>query len=331
MIARKIFVAFILLASLLVALILNHAKPSFKSDPNPIVIRIEKGWTLKHIAQVLRDQNVIQSQSFFKVLGKMSGQSNRFKYGTYRFERNRYWKILSQLGSGQTYKIKATIPEGWTAWQVGVKLTELGILSEPDSLVRLARDKKLEGMLFPDTYFFEPQSDSQTITSTMLEQFKKNFSPAFEERARTLRLSPQQIVTLASIIEREARADEERAQISAVYHNRLKRRMPLEADPTVQYALSQGQAWKERLTYKDLKMTSPYNTYRVQGLPPGPICSPGLKSIQAALYPENTGNLYFVADGTGRHVFSKTYSDHLKAVAISRRNARREAVRTRKP
>ena len=133
-------------------------------------------------------------------------------------------------------------------------------------------------------------------------------------------MTEDQILVLASIIEREARVDDERAVIASVYHNRLRKRMALEADPTVQYALSDGQFWKERLTKKDLKVKSPYNTYLRPGLPPGPVCNPGLKSIQAALHPASTDYLYFVADGAGRHRFSTNLKSHIEFQKALRKN-----------
>ena len=168
----------------------------------------------------------------------------------------------------------------------------------------------LEGYLFPDTYYVPRNIRARTMIETMLARFRAVFDDSLAQRTRQIGFTAHEILTLASIIEREARVEEERPIISGVFHRRLKLRRPLEADPTVEYALGMR---KKRLLYKDLEVDSPYNTYRYPGLPPGPICNPGRASILAALYPAETPYLYFVAKGDGTHEFTSSERDHLNA------------------
>lgn len=268
-----------------------------------VLVRVEKGESAKAVAQKLKEKDVIQSSTLFLALARVSGASRNIRYGPYQFEKNRTWKIVRKLARGQTYRVKVSIPEGWAAFQAAQRLAAEGIIQDAESFAALVDERKLEGRLFPSTYFFEPGSDNETVIKIFLNQFDKACPPE-------MRVSSAALI-LASIIEREAAVDDERPVISSVYHNRLKKRMPLEADPTVQYAIGKGRGWKERILYKDLKINSPYNTYRTRGMPPGPICSPGMGSIQAALEPAQTPYFYFVADGTGRHQFFKDHRSHL--------------------
>jgi len=171
----------------------------------------------------------------------------------------------------------------------------------------------LEGKLFPSTYLFADNTPAQKVIDEMLREYKKNIGPLLKKYRTDL--TERQVLTLASIVEREAVVHDERPKIAAVYLNRFRMGKRLEADPTVQYALGfalkENRYWKKGLTYKDLKINSPYNTYRNAGLPPGPICNPGAKSVEAVLNPQpNFNALYFVADNTGRHAFSHTFHEH---------------------
>ena len=167
---------------------------------------------------------------------------------------------------------------------------------------------KLEGYLFPETYYFETGSSEDKVINTMVEQFNAKFTVEFEKRLKVLKLSKYSAVILASIVEKEARMPEERPLIAGVFYNRLKKRWYLESCATVLYALGKH---KKRLTYKDLEIDSPYNTYKRFGLPPGPISNPGLASIKAVLYPAKTDSMFFIVDGSGGHDFSRYYSEHL--------------------
>ena len=171
--------------------------------------------------------------------------------------------------------------------------------------------KNLEGFLYPDTYYFDKESTEKEVLSAMLKRFEQVYNDKFKEKQKEMGLTLQQVVNLASIIEKEAVVNEDRPMIASVFYNRLKIGMPLQSDATLQYAFDKR---KERVMYKDLKVDSPYNSYLNKGLPPTPICSPGVKSIEAALYPSNTDYLYFVATVGGKNNYSKTYKEHLKHV-----------------
>ena len=295
------------------ALLFITVKPSFKNDPNPVLVKIPRGASARQTAQLLEEQGVIHSPLFFLFLVKWSGKSSILQHGAYLLEKNHYFQTVEKLKKGFTHSLKITIPEGWNSFQIARRLEAVRIIPDLEMFMKFVEKNHYEGMLFPNTYFFEPLSDFEEICQGMLEQFKKNYSEKFVQRAKELNLTQKQVLTIASIIEKESQVDFDRPLVSSVYHNRLKKGFALQADPTVQYALSNGRSWKEKLYYKDLEVQSPYNTYRVRGLPPGPICNPGLKSIEAALYPADTNYLFFVADGKGGHYFFSTYRDHIKS------------------
>jgi UPF0755 protein len=181
------------------------------------------------------------------------------------------------------------------------------------------RSGRLEGYLFPDTYEFPKNVTAEQIIDRMLKRFDNVFTDDMKQRAEAINMSTDQIVTLASIIEKEARVPEERPVIAAVYYNRLKKKMLLQADATVQYALGQ---WKDKVLYEDLKVDSPYNTYKYQGLPIGPISNPGKASLEAAVSPEKVDYLFYVAksDGSGAHTFTVTYDQFLKEIQKNKTN-----------
>jgi UPF0755 protein len=219
-----------------------------------------------------------------------------------------------------------TIPEGFRARQIARTLRrEIGIDSAKfmDLCTNAAefglpaRTASLEGYLFPETYDFSWHENEHDIIETMVNQYRLFFEDSLKLRAKMMKLSVNDVMTMASIVEGEAVKDEERPVIAGLYYNRMKKKMRLEADPTVQYVIQDG---PRRLTYNDLKTDSPYNTYRKAGLPPGPINNPGRASILAALYPAKHQFLFFVADGNGGHVFAKTYDEHMKNVIAYRKH-----------
>jgi UPF0755 protein len=230
-------------------------------------------------------------------------------------------KLLEILKEGRVILHEIRIPEGYNARQVGRLLEEKGLLTQetftplihdPDFIRRLGIDAtSLEGYLFPETYYFSKHVQGEEVIETMVSRFKRAIPLEWSQRARELRLTEHQMVTLASIIEKETGVDDERPLISAVFHNRLKRHIPLQSDPTVIYALPD---FTGNLTRKHLSRASPYNTYRVKGLPPGPIANPGAKSLEAALYPADVNYLYFVSKNDGSHYFSMTLVEHNRAV-----------------
>ena len=284
----------------------------FQSHTDPIQIKIVSGSSGKEISRQLQKENVIIQETFFLIAGKLTQSLNSFRPGLYEFKSKNVFTIINKLKKGNTLKVKVTLLEGWSSFQIAEKLKETGILKEITSFLQEIKDNDYEGRLFPSTYFFDLESDSKHVIRQILKHFDLIYLLQWHQHAeKKWGWTQKQVLTLASIIEREAFIDEERPTISSVYHNRLKKGMMLEADPTVQYALGLGRSWKKNLRYRHLKVESPYNTYRRRGLPPGPICNPGKASIHAALFPEKTDYLYFVAEGeSGRHQFSKTYKQH---------------------
>ncbi len=273
------------------------------------IVKISPGITAEGIARVLKDNGLIKNVGYFLFLAKLRNATNRLQSGIYKFYLGMsYHEILQMLVKGKTVKAKLTVPEGFAASQIA-ELVEERELGSKEIFLQIAEEKEWEGFLFPETYYISPGMTEEEIGNLMINQFNKIFTDKMRERARELKFKIKDVVTLASMIEKEAKKDEERALVSAVFHNRLKKRMYLESCATILYALGR---YKEKLRYRDLKVDSPYNTYTHFGLPPGPICNPGLKSIKAALYPADSDVLFFVVDkGSGSHIFSRYYGEHL--------------------
>lgn len=306
----------------------ENLKPlSSIEDKKIIRIEIPVGSNINSIARLLEQKEVIKSQFAFKLYSKLNGIEDKYKAGVYDLDNAMdISEIASLLQSGKGFMdiVKFTIPEGFEIRMIVDKLVERGLgdkerfyeainngIYEYDFLQNILRkEERLEGYLFPDTYEVYRDTDEEEIIDKMLERFNNVFNEEYREKALEINMSIDEIVTLASIIEREAKVDDERKVISSVFHNRLKSKMMLQSCATVQYVLKER---KEILLYKDLEIQSPYNTYKNFGLPPGPIASPGLKSIEAALYPDNTDYLYFVAKDDGTHVFTRTFKEHIEA------------------
>ena len=298
-------------------------------------VDIKRGMTAGEIAELLENMDVIRSSRYFRVISELKGYSRQFKAGKHKFDG--FLKI-TELASLLTKNpprpdIKVTVIEGLTINETASALSaQAGI----DSAVfvayaankciamKLGVDKDtLEGYLYPDTYFIRQDSTPEEIIVRMVNRFHAVFNDLIIERAMEIGMTVHEVVTLASLIETEARIDMERPIISQVFHRRLKLKRPLEANPTIQYALG----CKQRILEEDLKIQSPYNTYIHPGLPPGPIASPGEQSILAALYPADTHFLYFVSNGEGGHVFSHSLSEHNKAVRQYKRLRKQSAFR----
>lgn len=295
------------------------------ADTKQIVI--PKGSSVRATAKLLEREKMIKSSLVFEFYCKLNKMADRIKAGKYSINNSMdVPEIVETIVSGKALvdTVKFTIPEGYNLVQIVEKLSSLGVVS-PESIQAALeakkydygfigqipeREKMLEGYLFPDTYEIYKNTTAEAIIEKLLGRFDQVFTEEYRNRAKELNMSIDQVITLASIIEREAKLDEERPRISAVFHNRLKKDMMLQSCATIQYLFKEP---KEVLTYKDLEIESPYNTYKHAGLPPGPIASPGLKAIEAALYPEDSDFLYFVAKDDGSHIFTKTYSEHLKA------------------
>jgi len=292
---------------------------------------VTPGMTLGQVAARLADAEIIRSRWAFRLAGRVAGVDTRVKRGRYPLSSDQSSvDILRLLDEGRVALLRFTIPEGLTVEQTAEIIDgQTGVTAEAflahvrsvdaSSLLGFPADG-MEGYLFPDTYLITEDGGAEDIVDTMVEAFHRAVGDSFAREAWSVGLTPHEVVTLASLIEKEAQVAEERPRISAVFHNRLARGRRLEADPTVRYALKR---WTGRLTYEALEVDSPYNTYRVAGLPPGPIASPGTASIDAALHPApGVDDLYFVARGDGSHQFSKTLEAHLRAKEALKRTLR---------
>jgi UPF0755 protein len=286
--------------------------------------KVEEKATAGEIGRDLHDAGLIRSARAFAIYCRLSGVSSRLHSGMYRFSpAMTVPEIATALAEGKISAIRLTIPEGWTIRQIAEHLERLHFCKAADFIAaarpyavkgkvsfRPPAVDTLEGYLFPATYVFNFGLPLEDAVTQMAREFDTEFLSRNLDEVKRSGLTLQQIVTLASLVEREARLDEERPIIAGVLMNRLRTGMKLQCDATVQYALPEH---KSRLTYDDLKVQSPYNTYLHKGLPPGPIANPGLASLEAALRPARTPYLYYVAKGDGGHIFTKTYEEHLKA------------------
>ena len=288
------------------------------------------GSSSRTIAKRLVEQKLIRSEYAFRIIIRHRGTGRRLRAGIYALRRDMaLWHIIDEFEKGQVRLVSLTVPEGLTTpaiaqlWETTGFGTAAAFREATESPCLLKKygleGKTVEGYLFPNTYKFAKGTTAEKAVEMMLNEFKQRWTETFDEEARNLGLTRHEIVTLASVIEKEAQSKSERPRISSVFHNRLKRKWRLQADPTVLYALGNP---KRLLTRADLSVDSPYNTYKHRGLPPGPIANPGIDSIIAALRPEKTDYLYFVAIGEGKHHFSKTLSEHNRMIRKIRRASR---------
>lgn len=283
-----------------------------------ITVRIPKGKTLKEITGILSEKNIVKSDRSFMLAVRLLGYEKNIQAGNLVLhEPKTNLRLINQLVNGMPELIKITVLEGWNIYKVS-KILENTMGIHQDKVISLCMNKRfirslgikaptLEGFLFPETYYFVETESPRTILQRMVSEYQDHISDDIRNRIRELGFSELQLITLASIIEGEAIYDDERKNISSVYHNRLHKGMRLQADPTIQYIIKDG---PRRLLNKDLNIVSPYNTYLNEGLPIGPINNPGLQSIIAALYPAETEYIYFVAKGDGYHTFSRTQEEH---------------------
>jgi UPF0755 protein len=287
----------------------------------PSTVTVPENSSAVQIADALRRADAISSKTVFRAAVKLMGKSRQLKAGTYLIPaRTSVFGVIRMISSGRGAYQRVTIPEGFTAADIAEALAARGIVDK-ERFMALVKEKQLEGYLFPDTYYFDKNLPERTVVDKMRREFERNFTPKMRERAEELKLGEKKAVTLASIIEKEAVLKSEKALIAGVFYNRLKKGWFLESCATVQYALG---GHKPVLTYKDIKVNSPYNTYKFYGLPPGPICSPGRDSLEAALYPEQTEDMFFVAASSGSHIFSRYFSEHIKSKIKSKRNKKRQ-------
>lgn len=328
-----LYAMMVIVASLLLAVYALHVANDALALMKPssdLSVKIEKGSTVGRIARELKDAGLIEYRWAFVLFAKVTGNADSFQYGTYVLNTDMdYLELVTNLQKTASFRATVTvmIPEGAELREIIATLDEKNVCTaeelwdavenypfDYDFLQNLPeRENRLEGYLFPDTYEFFEQSDAVTVLTKFLDNFEVKFSQELRDRAREIGMSIDEVVTLASVIEREAASDEDRATVSSVFHNRLNStQYPLlQSCATVQYVLQER---KPVLTYDDIKIDSPYNTYLYEGLPIGPIASPGLASIRAALYPETTDYYFFVVSADGTHIFSKTLAEHNAAV-----------------
>lgn len=277
------------------------------------VINITSGTNAREIVNVLEKNEIIRKNNYpFKILTKLMKIEDQLKYGEYSLSPSMNMpQILHKLVKGEVITYKITIPEGYTSTQIA-ELLDKKEIAEKEAFLKIVKDteKTLEGYLFPDTYEVPKKYGVEKMIKVMLSNFNQiAIENKFTDRAEKIGFSLNEIIILASIIEKEAKFNDEKNKVSSVFYNRLKINMKLQSCATIQYILGEP---KEGLDENDLKIDSPYNTYLYKGLPPGPICNPGLDSIIAALEPAEEDYLFFVLGDNGRHIFSKTYQEHLK-------------------
>ena len=301
-------------------------------DTKEVIVTIEPGSTTNDIGDILEEQGIIGDGNSFKLYTMFKHYDGQYQAGSYAFSPSMNAEEIAQIMiQGKTNQITFTIPEGYTEYQIAESLADAGLV-EKKSFIKLIESKelvsefeflkgaqnnkhRLEGYLFPSTYTMPADSDERDIVYHLLETYDEIFTDEWSARAKELGLTENEVIVIASLIEKEAGVDQDRGKVSSVIYNRLEEGMPLQIDATVQYVRSlNDQDVKEDLTYDDTKVESEYNTYTNTGLPPGPICCPGEASIKAALYPEDTKYLYYVLSDKldGSHNFSESYEEFEK-------------------
>jgi UPF0755 protein len=337
-IIMKSFLILILVMPLIVVMLVDYFRvPDLNDKSEKVPFIISKGASIDTIADSLFAHHLIKDKELFILWLTTLDKDRLIKAGYYEIPMGlNYAQLISFLSKAPPKEMKVTLIEGWRLEEIAEELQEkLNI--DKEKFLFLANDSlfiskmgieatNLEGYLLPDTYHFYWGVDEQTVLKFLVNQCLTIFNTEVKDQIAKQKMSIHQIITLASIIEGEAIFDEEREIISSVYHNRLNRRIKLQADPTIQYILDGP---PRRLLFKDLEIDSPYNTYKYYGLPPGPISNPGKNSILAAIYPETTKYIYFVAKGDGKHVFSTNGADHQRAKAQFDR-VRREVKRQKR-
>lgn len=310
-----------------VALVFVNSNKTTKNNKKAY-FTVEKGASLDKIGADLKKKGIIGSPLYFKIYARLTGYEKKIKAGNYIINPNMSMgDLMVKFQSPKSDYAIVTIPEGYTLYQIAERLDELKLVKKESFLnIKLSEistnslvipsDKvfyELEGYLYPETYFIPYETNELDIARIMYNQFERVFSEEYRARAKELGLDISEVITIASLIEKEAAIDEERRTISGVIYNRIKRGMPLQIDASVIYAVKRGEGTLKKVYNKDLAVKSVFNTYKTKGIPPGPIASPGKPSIEAALYPEENDYLYYVLGDNG-HVFSKTYEEHKKNI-----------------
>lgn len=328
-IIMTLFVFFFLLGAGILFVIWSFSTASSDYAPEngeAVVVAIPAGSSFSDVLAIAKQKGMINNVFFMKIISKMNGWDKKVIAGSYILEPgDDAEQFLNKVHRGDVIdSLKITIPEGYTVKQIAALLEDKGVTNK-GTFLQAVKDFKsdkydlpnteypLEGYLFPDTYEMTPGEDDEKIINTMLDRFGDIIDDKYLAKAKDLNMSLNEIVTIASLVEREAQVNNERPIIAGVFMKRLEIGMPLQSCATIQYLLPEQ---KEKLTYADLKIDSPYNTYKHRGLPPGPIACPGKASLMSVLNANSEGYLYFVSKNDGTHVFSKTLQEHNKAKNI---------------
>jgi len=319
----------IIAASLLFTFLVYAAVELFIPLPfgnKPIEFEIKRGATFKQVVNSLSERRLVRDRWVIYILGRATGVDRRIKAGYYSLWGSMSpWQIFSAIRGGKIIEYEITVVPGDSLREIEAKFTSLQI-TDSEEFQRLCTDREflygldvdapsLEGYLFPDTYRFPKGLEAEDILIIMVNRLREQFDDRMMARQMEIDIPERELLTMASIVEKEAITDKERPIIAGVYYNRLKKRMLLQADPTAIYGVKGS---REKITRDDLLRKTPYNTYVIKGLPPGPIASPGLRSIQAALNPADVPYLYFVSNNDGTHNFSATLGNHESAVKAYR-------------
>lgn len=319
----------------------HYVTSAHGNDSAPITFVVTENETVNQVADNLKRDGLIRFPTYFKLKMRLAHADSNLKAGRFTLYKGMSTdQIISALTTAENVQvITVRFQEGWRTEQYADALVKAGLFQSPDDFMSAIKSNTwnydflatrtsnatLEGFLFPDTYQFRADATPEDVINTLLQTFGNKVPKEERDRAQQLGLNFFQVMTIASIVEREAAVDSERPIIASVYYNRIKQNMPLQADPTVQYAMGNAQNdwWPQLQPGDPQKINSPYNTYQSPGLPPGPICNPSLKSIQAALNPANTTFLYFVAknDGSGEHYFANTLDEQKANIQKSEQNS----------
>ncbi len=311
---------------------------SGRPDGANVDILVERGKSAGSVADLLSANGIIGQKDVFKLVLRFTEADRKLRAGEYRFRKGmRAIDALNILYQGEAILHTVTIPEGWRIAQIARSLSASKLIDE-SKFLRIAMNPQvaakygfkapsLEGFLFPTTYQFSRVDGEERVLDQMVSQFKRLYEKHYQKEAEAKGISLERLITMASIVERETGVADERALVASVFYNRLKKRMRLQSDPTTIYGIDN---FDGNLTKEDLHRYSPYNTYVIYNLPPGPIASPGEASIRAALSPATTDFLYFVADNHGAHRFSKNYGDHSRNVTNTQGKPQKKSLKSAK-
>jgi UPF0755 protein len=317
----------------LVLLALSLAGCGGEGEGEPLLVTVPPGAAFTHVVDSLASRGIVGNDFAFNLYARLRGGARSVQPGTYAFKRGLHWdRILADLREGRVVTRRLVIPEGFDIPRIAPRIAEVSGVPA-DSIIDVLMDTAaaarfqvpgptLEGYLYPATYSFGAGTPLDSVLTHLVGAYRRTWTPARQARADSIGMNEREVITLAAIVEKEAKRPEEMPTIAAVYHNRLRIGIPLQADPTVQYALGEHQ---QRLLYSHIDSVSdnPYNTYRNRGLPPGPIGSPSTRAIDATLYPADVKFLYFVARPDGSHIFTSSLAEHNRAKAASRRERER--------